>query len=388
MKGFKEEIENNILPYWMEHMVDADYGGFYGRIDGQDRLDPMANKGAVMHARVLWTFSAAYRILGRNAYRQIAERAYLYLRDYFVDKTYGGVYWELDYQGRPVNRKKQTYAQGFALYAFSEYYRATGCTEALGYAKEQFYQIEKCKDNERGGYWEAFTEDWQPIADMRLSEKDQNEAKTMNTHLHILEPYTNLLRIWVDEDLVKAQTDLIFLFLDRIYSKSTGHLQLFFDEKWQVKGEAQSFGHDIEAAWLLLEAAEVLGDSELLQKVKAVVIHIGRAAVEGVLPDDSLAYERNNGHWDRERHWWVQAEAVVGFSYLGRLLDDWSYTEKAENIWSYIKSNLIDKERGEWYWSRLENGKVNDKEDKAGFWKCPYHNGRMCLEMIENFGIK
>jgi mannobiose 2-epimerase len=388
MKGFKEEIENSILPYWMEHMVDADYGGFYGRIDGQDRLDPMANKGAVMHARVLWTFSAAYRILGRNAYRQIAERAYLFLRDYFVDKTYGGVYWELDYQGRPVNRKKQTYAQGFALYAFSEYYRATGCTEALGYAKEQFYQIEKCKDNERGGYWEAFTEDWQPIADMRLSEKDQNEAKTMNTHLHILEPYTNLLRIWVDEDLVKAQTDLIFLFLDRIYSKSTGHLQLFFDEKWQVKGEAQSFGHDIEAAWLLLEAAEVLGDPELFQKVKAVVIHIGRAAVEGVLPDDSLAYERNNGHWDRERHWWVQAEAVVGFSYLGRLLDDWSYTEKAENIWSYIKSNLIDKERGEWYWSRLENGKVNDKEDKAGFWKCPYHNGRMCLEMIENFGIK
>ncbi len=181
---------------------------------------------------------------------------------------------------------------------------------------------------------------------------------------------------------------MIFLFLDRIYSKSTGHLQLFFDEKWQVKGEAQSFGHDIEAAWLLLEAAEVLGDPELFQKVKAVVIHIGRAAVEGVLPDDSLAYERNNGHWDRERHWWVQAEAVVGFSYLGRLLDDWSYTEKAENIWSYIKSNLIDKERGEWYWSRLENGKVNHKEDKAGFWKCPYLNGRMCLEMIENFGIK
>lgn len=388
MKGFKEEIENNILPYWMDKMVDTENGGFYGRIDGDNVLDRMANKGVVMHARILWTFASAYRVLGRNAYRQTAERAYLFLRDYFVDKQYGGVFWELDYQGRPVNRKKQTYAQGFALYAFSEYYRATGCTEALGYAKEQFYQIEKCKDNERGGYWEAFTEDWQPIADMRLSEKDQNEAKTMNTHLHILEPYTNLLRVWVDEDLVKAQTDLIYLFLERIYSEPTGHLQLFFDEEWQVKGEAQSFGHDIEAAWLLLEAAEVLGDPELLQKVKNVISHIGHAALEGVLADGSLAYERNNGHWDRERHWWVQAEAVVGFSYLGRVFDEMFYKERAERIWSYIKSNLIDKDGGEWYWSRLENGNINDTEDKAGFWKCPYHNGRMCLEMIENFGMK
>lgn len=385
MRGFKEEIENNILPYWMDKMVDTEHGGFFGRIDGNNVLHRYANKGVVMHARILWTFSAAYRVLRRDAYRQIAERAYCYLRDYFLDKQYGGVYWELDFRGHPVNLKKQTYAQGFAIYAFSEYYRATGCPEALDYAKKQFYQIENCKDDKLGGYREAFTEDWQPVADMRLSAKDENEAKTMNTHLHILESYTNLLRVWMDEDLMKAQADLITLFLERIYSEATGHLQLFFDETWQVKGEAQSFGHDIEAAWLLLEATEVLGDPELLQKVKAVVIHIGRAALEGILPDNSLAYERNNGHWDRERHWWVQAEAVVGFSYLGRLLDDFSYTEKSKNIWSYIKSNLIDKERGEWYWSRLENAKVNDKEDKAGFWKCPYHNGRMCLEMIENF---
>jgi len=338
-----------------------------------------------MHARILWTFSAAYRVLRRDAYRQIAERAYCYLRDYFLDKQYGGVYWELDFRGHPVNRKKQTYAQGFALYAFSEYYRATGCPEALDYAKKQFYQIERCKDDELGGYREAFTEDWQPIADMRLSAKDENEAKTMNTHLHILEPYTNLLRVWMDEDLMKAQADLITLFLERIYSEATGHLQLFFDETWQVKGEAQSFGHDIEAVWLLLEAAKVLGDPDLLEKVKAVVIPIGHAALQGILPDGGLAYERKGGHWDRERHWWVQAEAVLGFSYLGQMLDDGFFQEKAESIWSYIQSNMVDHEGGEWYWSRLENGKVNDKEDKAGFWKCPYHNGRMCLEMIENF---
>ena len=388
MKGFKEEIENNILPYWMDKMVDTEHGGFYGRIDGDNVLDRMANKGVVMHARILWTFAASYRVLGHSAYRQIAERAYLYLRDYFMDKEYGGVFSELDFRGRPVNRKKQTYAQGFALYACSEYYRATGCTEALDYAKKQFYQIERCKDDELGGYWEAFTEDWQPIADMRLSEKDENEAKTMNTHLHILEPYTNLLRVWIDADLVKAHTDLISLFLERIYSKANGHLQLFFDAKWQVKGQMQSFGHDIEAAWLLLEAVKVLGDPDLEEKVKTVIPHIAHAALEGILPDGSLAYERNNAHWDRERHWWVQAEAVLGFSYLGKLLNDKLYQEKAEGIWAYIRSNLIDSEEGEWYWSRLENGEVNRAEDKAGFWKCPYHNGRMCLEMIENFGIK
>ncbi|WP_367209157.1 AGE family epimerase/isomerase [Sphingobacterium sp. R2] len=385
MRGFKEEIENNILPYWMDKMVDTANGGFFGRIDGNNVLHRCANKGVVMHARILWTFSAAYRVLRRDAYRQIAERAYCYLRDYFLDKQYGGVYWELDFRGHPVNRKKQTYAQGFALYAFSEYYRATGCSEALDYAKKQFYQIERCKDDELGGYREAFTEDWQPIADMRLSAKDENEAKTMNTHLHILEPYTNLLRIWMDEDLMKAQADLITLFLERIYSEATGHLQLFFDETWQVKGEAQSFGHDIEAVWLLLEAAKVLGDPDLLEKVKAVVIPIGHAALQGILPDGGLAYERKGGHWDRERHWWVQAEAVLGFSYLGQMLDDGFFQEKAESIWSYIQSNMVDHEGGEWYWSRLENGKVNRKEDKAGFWKCPYHNGRMCLEMIENF---
>lgn len=385
MRGFKEEIENNILPYWMDKMVDSENGGFFGRIDGNNVLHRYANKGVVMHARILWTFSAAYRVLRRDAYRQIAERAYCYLRDYFLDKQYGGVYWELDFRGHPVNRKKQTYAQGFALYAFSEYYRATGYPEALDYAKKQFYQIERCKDDELGGYREAFTEDWQPIADMRLSAKDENEAKTMNTHLHILEPYTNLLRVWMDEDLMKAQADLITLFLERIYSEATGHLQLFFDETWQVKGEAQSFGHDIEAVWLLLEAAKVLGDPDLLEKVKAAVIPIGHAALQGILPDGGLAYERKGGHWDRERHWWVQAEAVLGFSYLGQMLDDGFFQEKAESIWSYIQSHMVDHEGGEWYWSRLENGKVNDKEDKAGFWKCPYHNGRMCLEMIENF---
>lgn len=385
MKGFKEELENNILPYWMKNMVDEEHGGFYGQIDGNNKAHKKANKGAVMHARILWTYSAAYRLFGKDCYRKMADRAYLYFRDYFIDRVYGGVFWELDYLGNPVNPKKQTYAQGFALYAFAEYYRATGTPMALAYAKEFFYQIEACKDTILGGYWEAFTEDWQPIADMRLSDKDQNEAKTMNTHLHILEPYTNLLRIWDDVSLKKAQKELISLFIDRIYNAETGHLQLFFDADWHVQGDIQSFGHDIEAAWLLLEAAQVLGDAMLEDQIRSVVPSIANAAMEGLLSDGSMAYEKKDNHWDRERHWWVQAEAVVGLSYVGRLLNNTSYQNKAAAVWNYIQHNLVDKHEGEWYWSRLENGDINRKEDKAGFWKCPYHNGRMCLEMLENF---
>ncbi|TJZ54793.1 N-acyl-D-glucosamine 2-epimerase [Sphingobacterium olei] len=382
MDGFKKELENNILHFWEEKMVDEEHDGFYGAIDGKNRLLPKANKGAVMNARVLWTFSAAYRVLQEKRYLSMAKRAFVYIKKYFLDLQQGGVFWEVDYLGKPVNRKKQTYAQGFALYAFSEYYRATGEEEALDLAIALFHAIETCKDEKLGGYWEAFTEDWQPIADMRLSEKDENEAKTMNTHLHILEAYTNLIRVWPDERLLVAQHDLIRVFLDQILNTETGHLQLFFDREWNTKGDVISYGHDIEAAWLLWEAVTVLGNVELQDEVRLVAGKIAAAAAEGILPDGSMAYELKNGHLDKERHWWVQAEAVVGYQYMAMILEDETSKQRAEALWCYIQQHIVDKENGEWYWSRLEDGSANDQDDKAGFWKCPYHNGRMCLEMM------
>lgn len=387
MNGFKQELEKNILSFWINKMQDVENGGFYGQIDGNDVLHVQANKGAILNARILWTFSSAYRILKKEEYLQMAQRAFDYITTYFIDKEYGGVYWELDCKGNPVNTKKQTYVQGFMLYGFSEYYRATGNKQALELAKEFFHLIEKCHDNELGGYMEAYTQNWNPIEDMRLSEKDANEKKTMNTHLHVLEPYTNLCRVWDNEQLKAAQKRLIHIFTENILNKTTNHLNIFFDEQWNAKSTAISYGHDIEASWLLFEAAEVLGDQQILGEIKSLSLKIADSASEGLEADGSMIYEKDGNHTDRERHWWVQAEAVVGYMYAHKNSKNLDYKEKSSRIWRYIQNQIVDNKNGEWYWSRLDNGSINHKDDKAGFWKCPYHNGRMCMEMIEHFGL-
>lgn len=388
MNGFKEELENNILPFWSQKMVDVEHGGFYGRIDGNNQLYETANKGVVLNARILWTFSAAYRILEEQKYLDIAQRAYDYLVDYFLDKKYGGVFWEVDYKGNVVNSKKQTYAQGFALYGFSEFYRATKSHEALEHAKLLFHLLEQYKDKKHGGYLEAYTQDWKPIKDMRLSDKDANEKKSMNTHLHVLEPYTNLLRVWRNEKLEKAQRELLKIFVDKIINKENYHQHLFFSEDWTVRSSAISYGHDIEAAWLLYEAADVLGDQSIKQTITDTTLCIADVAAKGLQADGSMIYESEDDNKDYDRHWWVQAEAVVGFMYAFSNSKKNEYQNYANKAWMYICEKLIDKQNGEWYWSIEADGSINRNEDKAGFWKCPYHNSRMCLEMIENFNLE
>lgn len=380
-----KELTSNILPFWMTKMVDYNKGGFYGRIDGKNRLHEETNKGSVLNMRILWTFSAAYRILGETKYLEIAERAFDYIRKYFIDPNNGGVYWELDCSGNPVNTKKQVYAQGFALYAFSEFFRATQNDKALELAKSFFFLIEdRCKDKVKGGYFEAFTEDWKSIEDMRLSSKDANEKKTMNTHLHILEPYTNLYRIWKDERLKKVQSELIAIFTEKILNKNTFHLNLFFDENWDVKSSIISYGHDIEASWLLFEAVHELYEGIVSRDIEEICLKIADAAMEGYR-EGSIIYEKEDLKIDNERHWWVQAEGIVGLMYAYKHSGNSNYKKNAENIWKYIQEYLSDKSAGEWFWSVDANGCINDTEDKAGFWKCPYHNGRMCFEIIENF---
>ena len=326
-------------------------------------------------------------ILGSLPYSEKA-RAFEYINRFFIDKKNGGVYWEIDYKGNPVNNKKQTYAQGFALYGFSEFYRATGEAQALQLAKDFFYLLEKCHDDKLGGYLEAYTENWQPIADMRLSDKDANEKKTMNTHLHVLEPYTNLCRIWDSPELRIAQRRLINIFTDKILDQSSFHLNLFFDEHWNIKSPAISYGHDIEASWLLYEAVEVLGDKDMLFQIKDLSLAIADAAAEGLQSDGSLVYEYKDGHRDLERHWWVQAEGIVGYMYAFKNSKKAAYLTYAKLLWKYTQANIVDRNEGEWIWSRLPDGTMNTKDDKAGFWKCPYHNSRMCLEMIEHFGYE
>ena len=384
----RNELEGNILPFWMNRMTDHERGGFYGRMSGENELFPEASKGAVLNARILWTFSAAYRLLGKEKYLETATRAKRYLLDCFYDRQFGGIYWELDACGRPLDTKKQIYALGFAIYGLSEYARAAGDEEALEHAVKLFEVIEKHSfDPVRNGYLEALTRDWQPIQDMRLSDKDENEKKTMNTHLHILEPYANLYRVWKDERLERQLRNLIEVFVTKILDQETGHLNLFFEEDWSNKYHIISYGHDIEASWLIHEAALVLGDKKLLEKIEPVIIRIARAADEGLNPDGSMVYEcfPDKHKTDRELHWWVQAENVVGHINLYQHFQDEVALRKSLECWNFIKDNLVDRDGGEWYWSRYEDGTANRKDDKAGFWKCPYHNGRMCLEIMERF---
>jgi len=382
-----DELVRRIIPYWVVKMVDMENEGFYGRIDGDDRLHPTAGKGAVLNARILWTFSAYSRIKNSFRYLLYAKRAFNYMLDYFTDKKNGGVFWELDYKGKPLNRRKQMYAQGFAIYGYSEFYRATGEQKALEEAKNLFYLLEKyALDPKNGGYIEALDENWKAIEDMRLSSRDANAPKSMNTHLHILEPYTNLLRVWKDPALIEAQTRLIKLFCEKIVNPETKHLRLFFDMEWNSINKGVSYGHDIEAAWLLYEAAEVLGNQELIEKVKKLSIEIVDASYEGLQPDGSMIYETtHDGDVDTDRHWWVQAETIAGSYHAWLLSGNEKYLKVAEKCWEYVKEHLLDRCNGEWFWSVNAEGSPNYENDKAGFWKCPYHNARMCMEVIEKF---
>lgn len=380
----RRELRENILPYW-SRLIDTQHGGFYGWVDNDNHITKQAPKWGINIARILWTFSAAYRIMGDKEYLHAATVAKDFIVNHMIDNEYGGLYWTVDYKGNPLESKKQIYALGFAIYGLSEYYRATKDSQALQHAIKLFEAIEShAHDTEEGGYLEAFNRDWSPIEDMRLSDKDANAPKSMNTHLHILEPYTNLLRVWNDERLRDSLKSLVEIFMEKIIDKRTNHCNLFFDMQWRNQSSVISYGHDIEAFWLLYDAIETLDDSTLCDKYRPLLPLIATAALEGVQPDGSLIYDKNCATevYDMERHWWAQAETIVGCYYLCKDYGDEDAMRIALANWEYIKHNLIDP-TGEWYWSRLGDGTINRSEVKAGAWKCPYHNGRLCLILNE-----
>ncbi len=382
-------LEDNILPFWSTVMVDRHRGGFYGRQDGEGNIHPDAPRGAILNARILWSFSAAYRVLHRKEYLDMATWARDYMLLHFIDKDFGGVYWSVDADGNPLDTKKQTYAIGFAIYGFSEYARATGDVQSLQAAIDLYRSLEAhAFDAVNGGYHEALTRDWQPIGDMRLSDKDENCDKTMNTHLHVIEPYTNLYRVWKDEGLHRQIMHLVDVFTDKLLNPETGHLDLFFNTEWQGRRDIESFGHDIEASWLLDETADVLGNAALTARLAPIVKRIADASEEGLNSDGSMTGERwkSDGHTTTERDWWVQCECVIGEMNMAMHTngeESRAYMERALKCYDYIKTYLVDTEHGEWYWSVSSAGTPNLRDDHAGFWKCPYHNTRMCLEIIE-----
>lgn len=391
LASIKQELESNILGFWMKHTIDEQKGGFYGNISRDLTVNDEAGKSLVLNTRILWTFASAYRMTGNEAYLEMADRAYRYVNKYFVDQEYGGLYWMVDAAGSPAETKKQVYGQAFAIYAYSEYYRATGNEAALQKAISLFHTLEKYSyDEQYKGYFEALTREWLETDDNSLSEKDLNEKKSMNTHLHIMEGYTNLYRVWKSDVLQAKLKELIEITIKHIINPDNAHFILFFDEKWNGRSEHISYGHDIEGSWLLVEAAEVLGDAALLAEAKAIAIRMAKATLnEGVDEDGGLLNEAGpDGIIDSHKDWWPQAEAVVGFYNAYQMTGDEKYLEAALKSWQFIENFIVDKQFGEWHWSVTRDGAPSDNLQKVSPWKCPYHNGRACFEMIERLSGK
>ncbi|OBR64293.1 N-acyl-D-glucosamine 2-epimerase [Paenibacillus oryzae] len=379
------ELKDNILQFWLEHTIDEENGGFYGFISRDLTVNRQADKGLVLNTRILWTFSSAFRLYGDSRYLEMADRAYRYITSYFTDPQHGGLYWMLDYKGAVTSSKKQVYGQAFAIYAFSEYYRATGDEDALTKAVELFHVLERHSyDPVDKGYIEASARDWSETNENSLSDKDLNTKKSMNTHLHVLEAYTNLYRVWPEPELRDKLRELIVVMLRHIVDNESYHFKLFFDMEWNSQNSHISYGHDIEGSWLIHEAAEVLGEPELLEESVAVAIAMAEVTLrEGVDEDGGLFNEAEPGKLlDSDKDWWPQAEAVVGFYNAYQLSGTLSYLEAARKSWHFIESKLVDTEYGEWLWSVKRDGSPSGNIEKVSPWKCPYHNSRACFEMI------
>lgn len=378
------ELERNVLPYWTKFTFDNVNGGFYGRINNDNIVDITANKGSILNARILWTFSAAYNMLKYPDYLKTATRAYRYFQDHFIDKTYGGVYWMLDYTGKPVDTRKQIYALAFAIYGLSEYYKASGNKESLNTAISIYNIIEeKAFDPGYKGYFEAYQRDWSLIDDQRLSEKDMNVEKTMNTHLHVLEAYSTLYDVWKDTGLRNKIEHLIEVFLKHIINNETGHFNMFMEADWKVVSGKLSYGHDVEGAWLLHEAAVKINNNAILEEVKRVAVKMTNAALLGVDPMGGLYADfiPDMGN-ETEREWWTLAEGVVGCVDAFEITNDSKYLDAAFGFWDFIKKYQIDRRYGEWFYRVDEEAKPILSYDKVGQWKCPYHNSRMCMEIM------
>lgn len=398
-KAVDNELRNNILSYWMAYAIQPDGKGFYGAVDMDNKPVPGVDKSCVLNARILWTFAAASKFHGDEKYAEVADLAYRVLIEHFLDEEHGGFFMTVTEDHKPADTTKHTYAQAFAIYALCKYYELRRDESVMTLIRKCFNVVEeKTKDSDGLGYFEAFSRDWLPIKENRMA--DGNEPKSMNTHLHVLEGYAALYKVWKDGSVRLRLAELLNLFLERIIRESS-HFGIFFDNNFNevehTKGTC-SFGHDIEGSWLLWEAAAILGDETVLARLKPIVLKmvdsIERVAVD---KDGGLFLEstRFGSHIRTNKHWWPQAENMVGFMNAYQLTGEEKYLETAKLAWSFIDKYVVDHERGEWYTKLNQLGEpflVEPPEDPSPYyrndrkvdpWKCPYHNGRACLEMME-----
>lgn len=378
-----ENLQKSILPFWAKYAPSPD-GGFYGTIlrDGTGVLED--SKGGVMNARILWTFSTATRLMGLDTYRDLADRAQREFIAHFIDRQHGGTFWEISPDGTPDD-VKQTYGIAYGIYGLSEHFRATGNKESLEAAISLFQTMEdNVRDKEKGGYIESFTRTWQQPDHIGYDDAAGDATKTMNTHIHILEAYTNLLRVWPDALLAQRLEELLGILSGPLYDAKRHHLILFCDNDWNEMNPTDSYGHDIETSWLLTEAANVLGKEEWIRKTKAMAIDmVDTALEEGMAEDGHMMYEKNQKGLKEEASWWPQCETMIGCVNAWQLTGDERYMDAALKCWEFTKQYLLDDEFGEWY-RNLKEGNIPDyKEAKGSLWNCPYHNSRLGFELME-----
>ncbi len=377
----KKELTEDIIPFW-NSMKDEENGGFYGYVSNSLVLDKKAPKGVILHSRILWFYSNAYLTLKDEKCLEMAKHAYEFLSEYAVDRENGGVYWMLNYDGTINDSMKHTYCQAFFVYAMSSYYDASKDENALTLAMSVYNDIEKnCRDDV--AYLEALSKEWVEIENDALSENGLMADKTMNTTLHLMEAYTELYRVSKNEDVLKNLRFQLKITLDKIYDSENGKLYVFFDKNLNEIGDIYSYGHDIEATWLIDRACDVIGDSALSQKCADMNKVIVENILNRAMNNGRLNNEVEKGVINKWHIWWVQAEGVVGFYNAYQRYNDKRYLETANSLWNYIKENIIDKrDGGEWHSQLDDNDIPADFKPVVDPWKCPYHNGRMCMEII------
>ena len=374
-----QDLTENILANWAKYSPDP-AGGFYGYLNFEWQPRENASKGGILNARLLWTYSAAYRMLQDEKYLTLANRAQRYFIDHFIDKEYGGSFYVVSATGDPLDTNKQSYQNAFAIYGLSEHYRATGNQESLDAAIGVYRKmIENAWDPVHGGFIESFTREWEMI--------EIESPKQMNNNLHCLEALTNLYRVWKDEGLKKYLQEEIYVMSRKVLNQQTWHERLFFTMDWQQnQRETDSYGHDIEFSWLLYEAAEVLGDEDILKEIEHISLNIASVQLEeGVDENGAMRSDKVGDHVSTNFSWWPQNETVVGFLNAWQLSGDRKFLDAAVRNWEWIKTYMIDYENGEWYGSVSADLTPRRNGVKADQWRCPYHNSRMGLEVMIRF---
>ncbi len=386
VEEIREHLTDVIIPFW-KNLRDDKYGGYFGYMDQNLKIDRFAEKGCILNSRITWFFANAYMILGDASLLDEAKHGYDFMVKYCLDAENGGMFWSVTYDGQPSDTTKHTYNQAFSIYALASYYDATGDKEALRLAYELFDIIEnRCMDEI--GYKEAFDIHFVEADNDKLSENGVMAQKTMNTLLHVFEAYTELYRVDTNEKVARRLEWILDTIADKIYNPKLHRQEVFFDKEMNSILDLHSYGHDIETSWLIDRGVNVLAKPEYRQKMNPIILDLAEQTYEVAFDGHSMANECEKGVVNEFRIWWVQAETIVGFLNAYKLSPDHhEYLEAAKATWEFVKDHVFDKRAGsEWFWRVDKNGDVVDDMPIVEPWKCPYHNGRMCIEVIRRSG--